>query len=855
MRPSRRTLRSLRALAPACAAVLMFAACGGPTGPNPPPPPDDSVADTLAALGVDTDPSPRLAPDGSTLDGDSAPLGAAASYGDPEEFSDDSAANASVELVIARNYFDHDTLHVEEIVGADVTSGGSIDMGTVSVLEDLSTGNEWVTPVDDDTNQFLSLRDIAAGDLDGDGFDEIAAVYVDADDLVLRLRVFEDDAAGYTAGTTSLASGADILGVKLVALDDDGDGSADLVVALSYDDRVDIVPIARGSGGYDLDDTGLISLAQDLTGSTMYVRMSAGQLDYDNGLELAVVVNEAIVNGSSSSGTATLHVFDDAGAGRAVLSTRSIQAKLAGVVAAAAADVALDDIDGDGLDEVVVAGATNLAWHCDDDFSALLIAYDDAVNDLDQLGAAEEELSYNNCPAFNSWKRFFVFVATPDLDGDGVSEIAANQSIFHDFAAYPPFTPYEDVALLPRLFLYDNDDVGQYLSVATTAMVAGDVTGDGREDLMVYHQNRTTMEVWGLSAIATVGPNDNGWAQLSQVATPGQHGSQATARPLLVTANLDTDGPMLKYGAGSYELVFTEPILIAALAAPPCQQGIAQNVGACVTKFGQGSSQTVDASLSVTIKASVTAGIESSTNVPFVGDFGASMKKTVTVEASAWAGVAYTIEKTITFSTGALEDGVVFTSVPYDIYRYDILSHPEPELVGKQVVIRIPREPITMIAEREFFNQALGEGGPAIGSNVFDHTPGDVDSYPTSTRKGSLLAQHGGIQFGPAGVGQGAGDTELSIAVSDEISAGGSLGISYEKTVEATAGVVMGGFSIGYGAEASLSMTSGSQTTYTGTVGSISAADYAANAYEWGIFTYVQSVGGQEVEVINYWVE
>jgi hypothetical protein len=143
----------------------------------------------------------------------------------------------------------------------------------------------------------------------------------------------------------------------------------------------------------------------------------------------------------------------------------------------------------------------------------------------------------------------------------------------------------------------------------------------------------------------------------------------------------------------------------------------------------------------------------------------------------------------------------------------------------------------------------------AIGSSVFDHTPGDVASYPSVSRKNSLLSQHGGIEFGPSGVGQGGGETELEIAVSNEVSLGGSLGIEYEAEVKATSGVAFAGFSVGYGAEAALSITSGAQTTYTGTVGSIAAADYAANAYEWGIFTYVQSVGDQKLEVINYWVE
>lgn len=372
---------------------------------------------------------------------------------------------------------------------------------------------------------------------------------------------------------------------------------------------------------------------------------------------------------------------------------------------------------------------------------------------------------------------------------------------------------------------------------------------------MVYHQNRQSMPVWGISAVSTIGANGNGWAQLSAIATPGQHNSQATARPLLVPANVDTDGPVLQYGEESYELVFTEPLVIAALAAPPCQTGIAQNLAACVTRFGQGTSTTVDASLTVTVKASVTAGIEAGVSVPFVGEVGVNLKKTVTATASLWAGAAYTVEKTITYSTGQLEDAVVFTSIPYDVYRYAIVSHPDPTLVGKDVVIRIPRAPVTMIAERGFFNAALPEGGVPIGANVFDHTPGDVGSYPSPSRKNTLRSQYGGIEFGPSGVGQGTGDTELEIAVLSEISAGGSLGIEYEKTVEATSGVAIAGFSVGYGAEAALSITSGSQTTYTGVVGSIAATDFAANAYQWGIFTYVQPLGDQAFEVINYWVQ
>ena len=852
-------------------AALLAACSGGPPGsggpnPNPnPTPSDDPVAATLDTLGVDTTASPRLAPDGSELGEDDAPLGPSASLGEPEAFTDESAANPHMELVIANPAIAGSnpvgtTFAVRKLEEVAVTPTGTIEYGSETVLADLSDGNAWALPDGTDGNQFQTLRAVAAGDLDGDGFDEIAAIFVDASDNVLKLRVFEDAAAGFAARTSSLAAGASVRGVALIAYDANGDGSDGLLAALSYDDRVELVSLTGSvSTSYAIDASATIRLDQQVAGSRLYVRMSAGALDYDQGLELGVVVNEVTGSSSGLSGLATYYLFDDANAGRALLRSGSVQANVGGIVAAAAADIALADVDGDGLAEVILAGATNLAWQCGDDFRALLIALDDKPSGFTQLGATVEDLFYQNCPAFNSWKRFFVFLTTPDLDGDGVHEIVANQLVFDNFVNADPFTRLAGVELPFTAFLASSSDPGQYMSVATMEMIAADVTGDGRQNVLLYHQNRATMPVWGISAVSSIGVN--GWDQLSEVAMPGTSNSQGTARPIVVPADVDADGPVLKYGAGSHELVFTEPLIIAAMAAPPCQAGIAQNLGACVTRFGQGTSTGGDASLTVTVKASVTAGIDASVNVPFVGDVGVEMRKTVSATASAWAGAAYTVEKTVTYTSGSLEDAVVFTSIPYDIYRYDIVSHPDPELVGMQVVIRVPREPVTMIAERTFFNAALPSGATPIGGNVFDHTPGDVSSYPSASRKNALRSQYGGfmglgfLEFGPTGVGQGSGDTELEIAVSNEISAGGSLGIEYEKSVEATAGVGIAGFSVGYGAEAALSITSGSQTTYTGIVGSISAADFAANAYAWGIFTYVQAVGGQRIEVINYWVE
>ena len=403
---------------------------------------------------------------------------------------------------------------------------------------------------------------------------------------------------------------------------------------------------------------------------------------------------------------------------------------------------------------------------------------------------------------------------------------------------------------LPQEVFVDRDsDAGAYISSATTTIAAGDVTGDGRENLAVYTQWQPDLHIWGLSAIESVG-----FAELSTVEVSSRFNTQGRPEPIVLPINVDTDSPALKYSDGEYQLVFTEPLVVAALAAAPCAEGIGQNLGECFTTFGQGETNTVDASLTVTVKAGIHTGLEVQGS-PLTAGIGGSLRKSITATASASAGAAYTVEKSRTFTTGSLEDGVVFTTIPYDRYTYSVLSHPDPDLVGTTVIVSLPREPIILKVDREFYNANVIESSIQIDDRIFDHTVGDISSYPDTGRKNSLLGQYGGLENGPISVGQGGGSSGLEIAVSTEVSLGGSLGIEYEKEVEVTGGGGLAGYTVGYGAEASLTVTSGSQTTYSVEVGDLDGDNFAEHQYSYGIFTYVQELGGQEFEVINIWVE
>ena len=231
------------------------------------------------------------------------------------------------------------------------------------------------------------------------------------------------------------------------------------------------------------------------------------------------------------------------------------------------------------------------------------------------------------------------------------------------------------------------------------------------------------------------------------------------------------------------------------------------------------------------------------------------VKHTITAKAALSAGTAYTLTKSRVFTTGSLEDAVIFTSIPYDQYTYRVLSHSNPELVGGTIVVSLPREPVVLMVERQFFNDIFDEADLKIDSTVFSHIIGDLSSYPTVSDKNRLKSQYGGLENGPQSVGEGAGEVELGLEVSNEVSEGKSLEMEYVRSVDVTVGSALFGYSVGAGFENNLTVTSGMSTTYTGVVGNIDEQHFAENQYSFGIFTYVQDWTGQEIEVINYWVE
>lgn len=185
-----------------------------------------------------------------------------------------------------------------------------------------------------------------------------------------------------------------------------------------------------------------------------------------------------------------------------------------------------------------------------------------------------------------------------------------------------------------------------------------------------------------------------------------------------------------------------------------------------------------------------------------------------------------------------------------------IISDPHQELIGSTTTISVPREPITLMVERSFYNAHVAPGAIKIDGAVFQHSVGEVASYPKLADKKALLGQYGGIESDEKTSGQGKGQVQVGLSVSNEISSGSELELGYEVSVSLTAGGVMGGFKVGGSVSDNLIVVSGKSTSYSGTVGAIDATHFAQNQYNFGLFTYpYHAPSGAQFEALNYWVK
>ena len=328
--------------------------------------------------------------------------------------------------------------------------------------------------------------------------------------------------------------------------------------------------------------------------------------------------------------------------------------------------------------------------------------------------------------------------------------------------------------------------------------------------------------------------------------------------PTLCVADVDQDSTVVEYIG--HDVVFSDPVLVAALASPPYYDDKSQYIDSSYTRYGKTSGG--DVTNGATIGFSLGRSIGAKAEIPVIsnGEIEAKVTATVSYDFGFSVGVSY--EYSVSYDNYAGDDAVIFTALPMDVYFYrvtsaDTVNKAQPA-EGDIVSIKVLRENKLYFTSTEFYNAHNGSY-PDVGSTVFSHTIGNPYSYTTRDAAKKRVNSDIGQSLmlaGTTGIVP-EGERYNTISYSSALTLGGSFNFSAELTREINLSfLILAGTTesarVGYSLE--ISNTTG--TLFEGSVGGLESEDFsAAAAFNWGIYSYVQSVDDNPLTVINYWVE
>jgi len=335
--------------------ALFLSSCGGGGGGGASSS-GDGVRNKLVALGVDVasvEGEPRVDDDGDPLPADYNPFGSANSFGTIEEV-----------LLIGPQFPNSTSLmNIYELQGQGgnpVTVWNKANLFTPTPAQ-----TPWASSVGADP---ANLRTAVAADIDGDGLEEVAVLFREGAQGPITLQTYQESVnggvIGFAVDQTLVVSTGQASDVSLLAGDFNGDGLAEFVVGITNDAGTDAGQLLFvGNTGGTLALTQLTkTLPRVVAASKVQLSMASGNLDYDAGSEFVVVVNELFQSANNDAGVARYFIFDDGNTDHAevAVSDHQIRALLNQVNRTAiVADVAVGDIDGDNVDEIVFAGLQN----------------------------------------------------------------------------------------------------------------------------------------------------------------------------------------------------------------------------------------------------------------------------------------------------------------------------------------------------------------------------------------------------------------------------------------------------------------------------------------------------------------
>jgi hypothetical protein len=597
----------------------------------------------------------------------------------------------------------------------------------------------------------------------------------------------------------------------------------------------------------------------------VYPKLAVGSVDADSGHEVALVLNERTQDPSndiSDDGVARYVVIDDKLNNYLQINAGAVQGSPGGgpTKSAILADVTVSDVDADGYDEILFGGLTGFTSDCVEAVEHILVTVEDALNDFaNQPGKAglQQVSAYGGCGngADNGWYYRTAHIDAFDINGDEVKEVQFNGMVFTGWKGGTPWTKIYEIGISA----FANETETRFLD-SNSAITVGDYNGDGNEDLIYY-----TPLSGGVVRILGIKP---GMTNVELLDTKDvEPGADFQFRPALLMPNVDTDATILRYL--NHQLYFSEPIIVAVMAAAPCNESWGQDPDNCRTSFGVSTQQETEVEKKISLNAGVTVGFAFEDPLSLIGIEVSAAVDTLLEQTRT---TSYSRTDTTTWTTGAIEDSVIFTSIPIDRYTYALVTcnsedvsvdFCDPDDVDQYVFnVDLPRKPQTRQTQVSTYNAFVPSSQAVhIGPPILDHVAGDPSSYKTEAEKNDILLGQC-CQSASSSTGEGTSFKEVEIEIGNRITQGTAYEVNYSFDFQATTAGVLTGFTVGFGSGESLQISTGSSVIYKGTVSDHDSPNWTAYTYEWGIFSYVfqANVPGatgsntvQEFQVLDYW--
>ncbi len=669
-----------------------------------------SNEEVLTALGFNLNTSPPVTGTGETVTGTINPLG-------------NLVSNLFTQYEIFQVGADISTLGKHFVVEQDISGTAMSDLSHYHTAE-TGVGADWMS---------LPKKSVA-GDIDGDGKDEIVtAVFRGSDNMIIIKYVGPDGSIqtkthgpydfmsnfGGSWGTTREWLHDDYFMRDFTAGDFDNDGKSDFAIScmtgvLILDNELNVI------GSFEVEEK---------TPDGRMVRVEAGDLNGDSYEDLVVV------NGRRIFGLGEYYIFKGGPEGLGIAlnaspndSAVSNGSLIGDTIEYSSGEVAIADYNGDGLNEIILAGTRQEIGQDDDvgftyAYHQTCISVWDPYNENTGNFVSTYPIPDSGFPIMNSVsvahpRNFYIpRVVAGKFDGGSKDMFNVMDMIFYVNES-DEITVFEDG-------IYATHDVNGSHLMAYDLAVAGDVTGNGCDDLVYMtfsllpwanvlgsHVRDNIIDrfvIWGKTA-------DDSFAKIQDITI-----SSSNQYPTLALANVDNDSLVVKYDR--HEMEFSEPEILAVLASPPYTSNPSMDIGDSSTSFSITSGTEISAGVTNGFNVGVTVGYE-------VGIGMLSGGRSVTVENSfAWGfGSETGTSLNYGYAAAAGTDMVIVTAIPIDVYVYEVLSGPDQYIIGGFYTINIPREPLEKFVEVQSYNQMVNESH-RIPDELLVHTIGNPHSY------------------------------------------------------------------------------------------------------------------------------